>query len=196
MDLDIIKLDDIVLSIVKIDSFEIDESLFSGYRRKRLGELKTDLLKKQSCAAEYALICAMQAYSNEILPPFEYFASEHGKPEFIEYKSIHFSLSHSGDYAVCAIGERPVGIDVEKKHDIISGVVDKYYNPAEAKMDFTDVWTRKEAVVKADGRGIAADLSQIDVSADTAQCSEKKYHLYKIDAPEGYFISVATLIDF
>ena len=95
---------------------------------------------------------------------------------------------------MCAVSERPIGIDIEKKHGVISGVVDKYYNSAEAKMDFTDVWTRKEAVVKADGRGIAADISQIDVSTDTAQCFGKSYHLYRIEAPEGYFVSVAVLI--
>ena len=77
MDLDIIGFDGIVLSIVKIDNFEIDESLLSVYRMKRLSELKTDTLKKQSRAAEYALICAMRSYSNEILPPFEYYASEY-----------------------------------------------------------------------------------------------------------------------
>ena len=185
--------DNIIVSIVKIDSFNADESVFSAYRKRRLDEIKNETVKKQSRAAEYALICAMRSYSNGFSPPFEYAASEHGKPVFSENKNIHFNLSHSGEYSVCAVSDKPVGIDIEEKQDCVMGVADKYYNHEERKMDFIDVWTRKEAVVKADGRGIAADISQIDVSTDTAQCGGNTYRLYKIDAPVGYCISVAVL---
>ena len=38
---------------------------------------------------------------------------ENGKPELLSYPDIHFNLSHSGTIAVCAVSDRPVGVDVE-----------------------------------------------------------------------------------
>lgn len=34
------------------------------------------------------------------------------KPEYAD-KNIHFNLSHTGDYVVCAISENAVGVDIE-----------------------------------------------------------------------------------
>ena len=42
-----------------------------------------------------------------------YVEGEHGKPAFEQYPELHFSLSHSGIFVACAIGEVPVGVDVQ-----------------------------------------------------------------------------------
>ena len=38
---------------------------------------------------------------------------EHGKP-FLSYRpSLHYNISHSGDYVVCLLADQEVGIDVQ-----------------------------------------------------------------------------------
>ena len=43
---------------------------------------------------------------------------ENGKPYFVEHRDIYFNLSHSGEYAVCVIGNTENGIDIEGKREI------------------------------------------------------------------------------
>lgn len=40
--------------------------------------------------------------------------NSHGKPFFANYPHIHFNISHSSCLTVIAVGEKAVGIDVEK----------------------------------------------------------------------------------
>lgn len=38
----------------------------------------------------------------------------------------YISLSHSGDYAVCAVSSFPIGVDIEKKRDVNPKLINKY----------------------------------------------------------------------
>jgi 4'-phosphopantetheinyl transferase len=102
-----------------------------------------------------------------------------GKPVLAQPASdIHFSVSHSGDIGVCVVGRgHPVGIDVEQ---IRPGVEDALVSrvctpneravlaaiPADARpAAFFVLWTHKEALVKADGRGLSLPVATIDVAS-------------------------------
>jgi asparagine synthase (glutamine-hydrolysing) len=52
-------------------------------------------------------------------------------------------------------------------------------------------WTRKEAVVKATGEGIAR-LRSVDVSADSAVAGGVTWNLYELPAPIGFVAALAT----
>lgn len=41
-------------------------------------------------------------------------AGAHGKPYLTGHPGIHFSLSHSGNWAACAMDKSPVGVDLEE----------------------------------------------------------------------------------
>lgn len=45
----------------------------------------------------------------------------------------YLSLSHSGDYAVCAIADRPVGVDIQMRVPIRSGMLRHFFSPEERK---------------------------------------------------------------
>lgn len=92
-----------------------------------------------------------------------------------------FNLSHAGGYAVLAVapGETeeslPLGVDIEKHRPVEPAVAEISFSQAEQKMlarfqgqDRTDAffrcWTRKEAVVKATGLGLFAELGDFDVT--------------------------------
>jgi 4'-phosphopantetheinyl transferase len=96
----------------------------------------------------------------------------HGKPKLTQsFTDIRFNLSHSGGIALIAVTlGREVGIDVERVDDTIlfEEIAEHYFEPREvwdlrtAPVNerigrFFDVWTRKEAELKASGVGIAGE---------------------------------------
>lgn len=109
----------------------------------------------------------------------------HGKPRLAAEgapaarlaRPVEFNVSHSGDRFVVALafGMEP-GVDVEwiRPRRSLSRLVRRFFSPAEqravtASRDplraFHRVWARKEAVIKADGRGVSMGLDRFDVSA-------------------------------
>ena len=107
-----------------------------------------------------------------------------GKPEC---EGIYFNLSHSGEMALCAVSDRPVGCDIEKIRPMPKGVAVRYYSAEERRyiaegqaMGETDrrffrIWTMKESYMKMTGEGlslsperIAADLNNMTILRDQA----------------------------
>jgi 4'-phosphopantetheinyl transferase len=101
-----------------------------------------------------------------------------GKPFLLEHPDIHFNLSHADEVLVVGVARgRELGVDVERMFSEavmaqVSGAV--LSNPerlvigglsaAERREWFVRLWTRKEAYIKADGRGMSLRLEGIDVS--------------------------------
>lgn len=92
-----------------------------------------------------------------------------GKPRLSE-GSYHFSVSHSGEAVGVAVAEFPVGIDLEWERPVDArGLARRFFSPEEAALlaaepitrRFFSLWTRREAAVKADGRGLARLLPMI-----------------------------------
>jgi 4'-phosphopantetheinyl transferase len=106
----------------------------------------------------------------------------HGKP-FLKgegHSTLRFNVSHSFDAMLLAIAHmREVGVDVEgvrnsgvAMEEIVETVLSEPEKQALAgiggedkRTTFLRFWTRKEAYIKADGRGVSLPLERIDVSA-------------------------------
>ena len=80
-----------------------------------------------------------------------------GKPFFPGRPELCFNLSHSHGAAVCAIHDKPVGIDVEKLRPapkrLAAGMEDEA---------FFRLWTAREAAVKRRGQGIGSLLRPLE----------------------------------
>ncbi|MET9518234.1 4'-phosphopantetheinyl transferase superfamily protein [Streptomyces sp. NPDC002994] len=101
----------------------------------------------------------------------------HGRPRIVGPVTVlDFSLSRSGPYWLLAVtaGTR-VGADIEQRTGIDRIIEDALTDDELARMLSTDpleerqklfyrAWTRKEAVLKACGVGVVADLRALDVS--------------------------------
>lgn len=95
----------------------------------------------------------------------------HGRVRVVGLGAVEVSVTHSGELVGLAVADRPVGIDVEHVDpDLdIDGVARVALSADEARAlngytgiervrAFTAYWTRKEAALKATGRGLRGDL--------------------------------------
>ena len=92
---------------------------------------------------------------------------EQGKPYLQNSGDIFFNLSHSGDYVLCGIADRQIGVDIQKRHDKdVSGVKEKIHNAQDKEEDFFLLFSAKEAFCKCTGEGLQRDLSHIAVDCE------------------------------
>ncbi|MCR4514912.1 4'-phosphopantetheinyl transferase superfamily protein [Aeromicrobium sp. 50.2.37] len=96
-------------------------------------------------------------------------SSSHGRPVSPGEPALGLSLAHAGGLALVAVvqGARVgvdlelLGTDVEHLADVALGPRDA---PAPTPSELLRTWTRKEAVLKAVGVGLAVDPSELAVS--------------------------------
>ena len=110
----------------------------------------------------------------------EFLYSAKGKPSLggaLARSGLQFNLAHSGGLAVFAVArDRSVGVDVEQLRPVpdLSDLTKRCLSPGEcaelqsfgaaAKLrGFLQIWTRKEAWLKATGEGITELQGKIDV---------------------------------
>ena len=92
-----------------------------------------------------------------------YHIGENGKPLSL---GKHFNISHKDDYLAFVVDEVPVGIDIERVKptkerlaDFISSEEEKAY--IKDDVSFYEIWTNKEALVKANGLGVRQKVESI-----------------------------------
>lgn len=133
-----------------------------------------------------------------------------GKP-YIEGKEVFFNVSHSGEYAVCAVSDTEIGCDIEKiaKADMrlakkcFSGY--EYENLCGCETEeernklFFRYWTMRESYVKALGTGITTPFRSFGIVFEgenpkiRTESPEIEAHLTEIAGPDGYCCSVCTV---
>lgn len=164
--------------------------LLSEQRRQQCLKFKHELGRK-TCAAAYLLLCQglRREYGIEEPPVFEY--GEHGKPAIVGHLEICFNMSHCREAALCVLSDRPVGVDVESIRSYSESLARYTMNDEEMllilkarrpEVEFTRLWTLKEAVVKRSGEGIRNDMKHVlDGLKDAkTQINEKKSYVFSI----------------
>jgi len=158
-------------------------SILSDDERQRADKLKVEDKKQQYIITRGALRQRLGLFTNIEPKDFVFDYLEHGKPVLINdarYANITFNVSHSHDLALIAIAQNQnIGIDIEKinhesKHDQL---VARFFSEAEqtefqtmAEVNkaraFCACWTRKEAFIKAVGKGVGYGLDKFDLTVD------------------------------
>ena len=143
---------------------------------------------------------------------------ENGKPEVI---GVYFNLSHSGNIAVCAIGNEEVGCDVEAVTEVKSNIAKRFFTVSENKYldqfegekrqkEFYRLWTMKESYLKMTGEGMSVKLDSFeflikndvkvyrDGSLDSCYIKEYDIPGYKltVSAKEKEFVNRPEWIEF
>lgn len=98
---------------------------------------------------------------------------ERGKPYFPGAPQYHFNLSHSGPFALCALSNRPVGVDIQVvRPDWSPKLVGRSCTPEERAWlaalgdrpeDFAALWACKESMGKESGYGLPYPPSRLSV---------------------------------
>ena len=131
------------------------------------------------------------------LPTIRY--SEYHRP-YVDLP-LDFSISHSGEYVLCALADdRRIGVDIEKIRpielaDLRLSFSDQEWNDITRVQDSSyrlfDHWTRKEAIAKADGRGMHV-AGLITLNGLEAEVEGVSYVLDKLTFAEDYCSYVAS----
>jgi len=123
---------------------------------------------------------------NECLDFNKYLRDSYGKP-FIKNINFEFNISHSSNMVVCVFSKEQVGIDIEEIRKMDFENFNSVFTRAELDeiknsdgLKFYELWTAKEAVVKAIGRGLSIPISNIEVMDDYAIYNDIKWFKEKI----------------
>ena len=167
---------------------------------------------RRAYVAAHALLRAqLSQRSNDISPrDWRFAATPHGKPILCAPGyDLNVSLTHTRGMAAVAIASGgEIGVDVESALTPRNavGVAERYFAPEEAaflraQADpsarnelFYAIWTLKEAVLKADGRGLARGLDSFVVTLSPLAVSSVAGDSYDVAQWRrgGFFIAAAA----
>ena len=128
---------------------------------------------------------------------------------------LEFNCSHSDEMALISLArETPVGIDIENMERRLDreGIARRWFTEQEqaawtlarqSSLAFFKIWTRKEAVLKAHGGGLAAGLDKFSVAAGMGEIGVLwppliaweggTFAVYGIDPGEGLAGALAVI---
>jgi 4'-phosphopantetheinyl transferase len=128
-----------------------------------------------------------------------------GKPLLVwdGSQELDVSVSASDGIAICAVGSRAVGVDVERVRCDIDWwpVARRFFSRSEqaaiarrGPVAFYTAWTLKEAVIKARGGTLAHDLEGLDVTAALVDGSMgvRGLRVRTVDVGAGFAAAVAV----
>jgi 4'-phosphopantetheinyl transferase len=156
----------------------------------------------QSIAGRYLLWQLLSQFNVSDVDDLKMAKTNFGKIFFPE-KNLHFNISHSGDIVVCALSdESPMGIDIEQMlpvsfseyKEIMSVNEWDSINESGSVSEFYRLWTKKEAVCKAEGIGLFDNLHNLNPGIDGCffEKSNKFWHLQEVKISINYCCYLAT----
>jgi 4'-phosphopantetheinyl transferase len=187
------------LYCLNIHTFENDFDnilpTLSSKRIEKINKLKKKNNKLLSMGAEMILKYAL--WDNNKNCELEILEDEFKKPYINGLADFHFNISHSGEYIVCAISNKPVGVDIEKISKYNLKIAEKYFTKDEIEYnDFFKIWVHKESFVKAVGKGLTLLQNKINIVSNgkisNIFFNNNKYFFreYKID--DSYKLAVCS----
>jgi 4'-phosphopantetheinyl transferase len=174
--------------------------IMPGFIRERINRYKRWQDRQRGLLGKLLLLEGLKGYGyrpdclSHLLP------DENGKP-FLDDR-INFNISHSDEYIVCTLSdEGKVGIDIERIKEIDLSDFRNHLTYKEREViaqsqdpygDFYRIWTIKESVLKAAGRGLSASLLDVDIEGTRAVLDGRIWFLNEIRINPGYTCHVAS----
>ncbi len=126
-----------------------------------------------------------------VLPP-ELAYGEYGKPHLPAFPTLHFNLSHCRGLALCLFSAHSCGVDAEPIQPLRPRVAERVcsleeqaalQSAADPNRLFMQLWTLKEAYVKAIGIGISYPMREVSFTI-----TEQGVHSNRTDAQFAQFL--------
>jgi 4'-phosphopantetheinyl transferase len=132
---------------------------------KEISDYRHSQAKKQKIASHLLLTHLLRMHNIDVK---NIAFNKYGKPFLKHIKHLHFNLSHTGEYVVCAISDTPVGVDIELTNSHIKKISSGFLTKKECQkyqtasnQRLTKLWTIKEAMVKLMGKGLSQRMNTI-----------------------------------
>jgi 4'-phosphopantetheinyl transferase len=153
----------------------------SPEEKERAYKFKFEKHRNRFIAGRGALRAILAPYLRANAAKLRFVYSANGKPALAEEfagDGIHFNLAHSEEMVLVAVTRMgAVGVDVEGVRPVkdVEELVARFFSQRESEAfrkvsddqkpaAFFNLWTRKEALLKATGEGITRSLSLVEVS--------------------------------
>jgi len=169
--------------------------LLAEDERGRAALIRHGETQRNFITVRYALRALIGRYTSRPPGEIQFIQGDNGKPRLagsLPNRGLVFNVSHSGDVGLIALArETALGVDVEKQRDMadLEGMAGRCFSscemaqwralPQECRVQaFFNLWSFKEAFVKATGRGLALGL---------ASCQVENYPYPRLIAvPQGF----------
>jgi len=178
-----------------------------SYDEKNQAEKFINVTLKNRYIISHGLLRHLLSFCTIIKPQdIQYSTNQFGKPFLKNDKyRVQFNISHSKDYAVYIIAlDYKIGIDIEWKDNTLNfqELIEFLLSPTEIiifnKLDpetqfhmFYDIWTKKEAIIKAIGQGLSYPLKTIEIMS----CVNKNNKFYHLANETIYYYSNLCNLD-
>ena len=192
-------------------------NLLTNSERERAKRFRLERVRNQFICARGQLRALLGHYLDMDPQTVPVLYADGGKPHLPERFPLHFNVSHTDGLAIFAFGRSRVGVDVERCRIVpdADGLVGRFFtrrecdqfsmlSPAERPAAFLRAWTRKEAVLKAIGRGVQSlDCCDVTfgegeapalVSLDGDEDAGRSWELFTWKPAEGYLAAGAVEI--
>ncbi len=155
------------------------ESILSEAEKTKANRFHFQRDRNHFIAARAILRNILSSYLHIPGETINFVYGKHGKPALSHpLEHIKFNISHSKSLALYAISShREVGIDIEFMRPMPDAdkLAKRFFSPREYEIikslekdqkqqAFFNAWTRKEAFIKAIGKGLACHLNTVEVS--------------------------------
>ena len=184
----------------------------------RAERFKVERARQEFLVSHYLLRRTLSHYLQTDSGSIRYRYGEHGKPHLASPAphDLNFNLSHSGDRLLIAIRHgAEIGVDIElvqkrsKPPQLASHFMSgqeaqqlaRLTDPVAQRALFFSLWTRKEAYIKALGKGFFHALNKTDmqeVAPDMYMPSSEENHDYRVidlHIADDYKAAVAVRMD-
>lgn len=148
---------------------------FSSGLLSRLGNRAAGIGDAGSCLAYGLLLRQLVAegFTDRCQPVID--INETGRPFIGNLPNVHVSISHTEGWVACALASKPVGIDIEAELGVAAvsyqGAIAPLLSaeerdwlascsPGSAARNLVLLWTRKEAYLKAMGKGLPGAMDR------------------------------------
>jgi 4'-phosphopantetheinyl transferase len=153
-------------------------AMLSPQERQRAARFLSAEHRRRFIAAHGILRDVLSRYTHVAPAALSFNANAHGKPALPQEVGVAFNLSHSGDRLLIGISAgAATGVDIEQVRERanLMKIAQRFFSanecaalqalPEEQRLAaFYRCWTRKEAYIKAKGKGLGIPLAAFEVS--------------------------------
>lgn len=180
------------------------KTILSVSEKEKAGRYRFIADQNRHILGRAALRYLIKSYLKTPLAAIQIENGENDKPYLVApSQELSFNISHSADKILLAIDLKKelVGIDVERVDQQygFESVIKDYFTTEEqayilekdCRTRFFQLWTRKEAIVKAVGTGLTDDLNIINVLNNYTITDSKEFLMHSFRIDEEYLGAIA-----